>query len=387
MIKITGPAIVLTLTAIFLFLAATNIQAGWLYLVDAFMWSVIFISGIIPFLQYRKLTVKRLHRLSCYSKAPIQITLEITNNSKFSTYFLSLDDFKPEKLINASRKQKLQKQKGFIVSLKAGETYQHPYETIIEQRGVYQFTSIEITSFGPFGLMGLTWKVNCFSEIIIYPNRPEQFQQKSQNKAVGDEQFLPSYKKAFSNYISHFRDYQPGDNIRYIHWKNSARQNKLVIYEMLEIQSPKASLIVNTQMKQTSKAFEKVIQLAGKIALSHIQEGHALSLLAQSPQENIWPESHWPKRITPNVQNWRDIAHWLAYLESDSADELSDWLEQEGLSNQHLIILSSHIDKNLHHFLTRFVDSHYCKITLFYTGKKEYPMPSSEKLTYTWVSD
>ena len=90
--SISRPAIVLIMIGLFLFFAATNVQSGWLYVMDALIWSLLFFSVALPFWQMRRLEITRHHPSIVYEEEPFEISLKIENNGRRTLAFLEFED-------------------------------------------------------------------------------------------------------------------------------------------------------------------------------------------------------------------------------------------------------------------------------------------------------
>ena len=83
---------ILGLITIALFLAATNIQGGWLYIIDSLLVSLMIFSFITPINQARKLKFSRNFNKSVYEGDNVDVTLEIGNDSKRIISFIEIRD-------------------------------------------------------------------------------------------------------------------------------------------------------------------------------------------------------------------------------------------------------------------------------------------------------
>lgn len=325
MFKMTTPLIVLILMAVFLFLAATNIQGGWLYLVDAFLWSIVLCAMLFPFLQLRRLRIQRHYAFHVIAGQPFMVTLNCDNPGQLAVSFLRLQDELPKRIFKVAQLPVIVEQShGFIVSLSPGQSYSYQYQLTCQQRGVYQFEQLKVGSFGPLGLLGLYRHVKQTSAVVVKPMRPTLNAQQLAFQQLSEQSAQMRQKKSLAfQSISHFRDYQPGDNRRWIHWKNSAKQNKLIVWESREESVYRALMVVDTSISQAI-GFEPRIQLAGSLALYFLEHQYELSLYAQASDSPVWQQvlGQVPQRSLESPGHWNEIATWLALLEPDSQQSL-----------------------------------------------------------------
>jgi len=343
MFKMTAPLIIIFLTAIFLFLAATNIQGGWLYLVDALLWSVVLMAFVLPFLQLRKLHCQRRFAATVYAGQSTAVTLEARASGRVPLMFMNLEDLPPFGW-RAQKTVELPAQKSFILSLAPGETFAHSYELTPEQAGIYTFGHLRTGSFGPLGLLGLYRRQKLTNALLVLPNPPEHVLplfSAEQQQALQQAR----YHSHHSEDISHFREYQPGDSKRQIHWKNSARQQKLIVAEAREEPFQKALVLVDMSQSQSHSSFLKVVSTAEQVCHALLAQNLELVCWAQPAQDKVWAELGLspPQRHVQNVRSWEQIAYWLASLMPDAPESLSAAMTHQGFqpNSQLLLVISA----------------------------------------------
>jgi uncharacterized protein (DUF58 family) len=79
------------------------------------------------------------------------------------------------------------------------------------------------------------------------------------------------------------RDYVPGDDRRHIHWKTTARTNKLMVRQFEETRRAHlaVSLSINTDEYSSEQEFELAISVAASIGRQAIREQRELDVLTQ----------------------------------------------------------------------------------------------------------
>ncbi|BAS08086.1 conserved hypothetical protein [Arthrobacter sp. Hiyo4] len=79
------------------------------------------------------------------------------------------------------------------------------------------------------------------------------------------------------------RDYVPGDDRRHIHWKTTARTNKLMVRQFEETRRAHLaiSLSINTDEYASEQEFEMAISAAASIGRQAIREQRELDVLTQ----------------------------------------------------------------------------------------------------------
>lgn len=344
MLKLTGPMVILLLTAVFLFFAATNIQVGWVYLVDALLWSVVAMAFVLPFLQLRRLQIKRRFPPAPYAGQTMEVEIEVINPGRWPLAFINLEDLAPRSLRGGKLSySEGEPAKGFIVTLTQGQSYKYSYRLTPDTDGVYVFPGVRTGSFGPLGLLGLYWTQKLASATVLRPLPPE-----TAISLMSDEQQLALMharrRSHHSEDISHFREYQPGDNKRSIHWKNTAKRQKLVVAEAREEPFQQALLLVDTWQGQDQARFHQLVRQAEAVCHSLLDQQMELICFAQNATPANWDGLHLPvpERSLHNVREWEMASYWLATLEPDSPETLEQALARLGLSlGEQLVVLVS----------------------------------------------
>ncbi len=103
--------------------------------------------------------------------------------------------------------------------------------TISRRRGRYQLGPIELNSSDPFGLFPMTRYLTPTTNVVIYPMTVdiEQFALPVGVLPGGDA--LRRRTHYVTTNASGVRDYAPGDSFSRIHWRSSARRDRLIVKE------------------------------------------------------------------------------------------------------------------------------------------------------------
>lgn len=103
--------------------------------------------------------------------------------------------------------------------------------TICRQRGRYQLGPIRLRTSDPFGLFPLERDILATSHVVVYPMtfEIEQFALPVGILPGGDA--LRRRTHYVTTNASGVRDYEPGDSFNRIHWRSSARRDRLIVKE------------------------------------------------------------------------------------------------------------------------------------------------------------
>lgn len=326
--KLTAPLIVLFLTAIFLFLAATNIQGGWLYFVDALLWSVVILGAILPLLQMRSAEITRHLKGEPMVGQALTLQTQLKSTGRMPMSFMNLTEYAPFALRSSENPAKNSAEtatdilgQSFVQNLKQGEIHQQESKYMPEVAGLHVFSQAQTGSFGPLGLMGVYRRHRAPYAFVVKPALP-LFSLKVNAPELQQALKVAHQKSQQPEDISHFRDYQTGDSRRSIHWRNSARQQNLVVGETRQEPLQRASLWINIHARQPRDVALQIMGQATKVA--HLLNEQQLVVQGIAPEASV---DFWqgyglsaPQRNIPELRQWESFATWLAYLEQDAAE-------------------------------------------------------------------
>ncbi|MCX7821022.1 MAG: DUF58 domain-containing protein [Brevinematales bacterium] len=117
----------------------------------------------------------------------------------------------------------------FLVSLKGKEKKEIFYSICGKKRGLYLIgpTTIKFTDI--CGIFSFEMEIDTKREIVVFPNIYKFYElpYKSQQPQGAFRNKLPIYEDV--SLIKGLKEYQPGDELKRINWKISARQNKILV--------------------------------------------------------------------------------------------------------------------------------------------------------------
>lgn len=351
MIRITAPLLILFITAVFLFLAATNIQGGWLYLVDALLWSVVAMSFILPLLQLRRMRIRRNFPPVVYAEQNTSVEIEVEAPGRLPLAFVNLEDQAAEHLPSGQTLPP-HGQKGFITSLRAGQSTRYRYHFCPPQAGLYRFKTLRTGSFGPLGLMGIYWNQPLLQGLVVRPVQPTQ-----SLKLFSDEQQAAMQQARqqvqHNQDISHFREYQPGDSKRSIHWKNTAKRQKLIVSEAREEPFQQISLLFDTHTEQNPEIFQRMQQSAIQVCHALLEQNMEIHCFAPAADPQFWQKMQLspPQRQVRAARNWDDLSYWLGALATDAPETLEEALRSSGFQAQVIILIAGELSSPLQNYL------------------------------------
>ena len=207
-----------------LFLIATNIQAGWLYVVISFLGLLAVYSAIIPVLALRPVrAVLELPEL-CERGAPAAGTLFLENLSRRARYLIHVElpygdcglEFDPPNLlaVKAPGDRRL--------ALSARFT---PLA-----RGRIAIEYIYLNCAAPAGILNVKKRIAVNAHTLVHP-RISPAEGEALAGAAGDSGAgkRDKFHALEDPYLYKLREYNPGDSLCRLHWKLTAKRDRPIV--------------------------------------------------------------------------------------------------------------------------------------------------------------
>jgi len=170
---------------------------------------------------------------------------------------------------------------GYILSLPPQKEATFLAKMEFERRGVYRLPALEIASGFPFGLIEHRKSLTDNAEVVVYPRvravRPAAFEQVHSGGAS------PRRSKGEGDEFFSLRDYTPGDDLRRVSWRASARAGKLLVKQLARDTSRYVACVLDNRLDGTvtdfDELFEESVELAASLAVTLLQRHHSVSLI------------------------------------------------------------------------------------------------------------
>lgn len=275
--------IYLSLT-LFVGFAAINTGNNLLYLTFGMMLSFIIISGIISMFNLARIDVDFNVPKDVYALNPTNLVFNLTNNKPFlPSYSLTID---------------LNGKKTFVPYLPRRQKYKAYLRYIFNKRGWNSIPDATITTTFPFGFFkkGITIDLGQ-KEVLVYPKIEKVDISTEYLKENSGETEIE--RKGFGTDLRSIKDFNSGENPKYIHWKLSAKKSKLMMREMQDEESETVTL----QFNPTKNSGELERQII-----------HISSLLIELLNKNYLVDFVSPQKTYPHNQMGNPPRNVLTYL-------------------------------------------------------------------------
>ena len=117
--------------------------------------------------------------------------------------------------------------KVFFPLVTKGKETTRRYTLSLKRRGWHEFKGLEVVTRFPFGFWERYREIQAPDRVLAFPKVFRAWPEAMSNLTV-DGEFMGTQWGA-GDELPNFRGYQPGDPPRWIHWKNSAKTDRLTV--------------------------------------------------------------------------------------------------------------------------------------------------------------
>jgi len=166
-------------------------------------------------------------------------------------------------------------------------------------RGLYRVRSARLVSTWPLGLWKARRKVPAPAELVVYPTPSKLATSRGPGGGVGELYDMLGAAQGFLQ-PSELREYRPGDELRLVHWKASARRGTLVIKEWEGGTGSGHEVVIDR--RATGEDLEEALSAVSALAQAAMEQKEVLTVHSQGFSATFGG-SHRP---------WRELLRFLA---------------------------------------------------------------------------
>ena len=250
----------------------------------------------------------------------VAVTLTVTNRKLLPLTRVNLSDYVSEQLVFTDLKLSNSHLAGLALirqhfALSWFDQIGRTYHLHCQQRGIYNFRNAKIQTGDPFNLFSNEIDVGRNDQLIIYPvvkpvsglHLPEK---EPLGATIADRRLLQD-----PIYMRGIRPYQPEDDLRFVHWKATARTQALQtkIFESTNVLNLVLFVNISTLVKPWEGIdpvlLERVVSVAASVCAHAVEERLSVGLSANG----ALPLSDQPLRVLPG-RSPKQLTHLLEAL-------------------------------------------------------------------------
>jgi len=246
-------------------LAAVNTGNNLLFLVLGLLLSSIIVSGILAESSIKGVEVQRRLPDMAIAGTPALVGFAVKNRKARSPSF-SLEVRERGGDVSGNT---------FLVLLPPSATEEATYRFTPTRRGLHRLEQIEIVTRAPFGLFEKSKPMDASSELIVFPQKvapPDLHSDRLMRQ--GDE---GTSRIGVGQEVHSLRDHRPGEDVRAIHWRTSARIGRLIGIDR-EQERRRRICVVLDQRGLSGDSLERAVEDAAALFERELDQGGDVGL-------------------------------------------------------------------------------------------------------------
>lgn len=158
-----------------------------------------------------------------------------------------------------------------LSGLEPGETVTVQHVLPTDRRGVFDVGPLVVPRGDPIGLARRGAIGDDVGQLIVHPTTHEIVPFVARRRR--DLEGAPSGEAAAGGItFSNLREYVPGDDVRLVHWRSSARTDQLLVRHNIDVHRPRTCVILDTKASQyRGDGFEDAVRVAASIVVAAIR--------------------------------------------------------------------------------------------------------------------
>ncbi|MBN1219597.1 MAG: DUF58 domain-containing protein [Anaerolineae bacterium] len=209
----------------------------------------------------------------------------------------------------------------FVPNLFNQQPVRLSYQTTCDRRGLHAFPKLRLQSKGPFGFFSTRRLLDAPDEILIYPYyHPLKRLRLLETRELAERQ---TARVGLGTQVVSTREYRPGDSLRQIHWRSTARAGKLIVKEFAQEDQPSLTVVLDLETASSVgqgkfSTFETAIRLAASLGYYATQHDVPFRLAGTSLK--------WTPPATP--LSWWGTLNYLAKVQNDGQEPLAKVIQE-----------------------------------------------------------
>jgi len=313
---------VLNIAGLFVAIVAVLFGLTSLYLMAAILWLIPAVSYLMGWLMLGGLECERSLPLSATAGESVLLTYTLINTGRLPKFYLLVRDTLPRGVVLAAGPPPL------VLGLWPGETRETQCLVETRQRGVFSMGPASVFSTDPLGLQTFFRKMPLVSELVVYPAVLPLRNFWMTGGAAGWRGGANALVRGDGDDFYGVREYGPGDELRRVHWRTTARTGKLAVTEYAQgvtLDVTVALDLYEGAYKGTGSdersALETAVSLAATLLADLLRRGHSVRLLSAGSRDG--------SPAARSVEDMPLFLERLARVKADSLQPLADVLAED----------------------------------------------------------
>ncbi len=185
-----------------------------------------------------------------------------------------------------------------VPALAPGATSEHVYDVPTARRGLMQVGPLTLERADPLGLARFRTDLGEPAALWVYPHRIPVRVAGSGRLRHHHEGTVTDRPVRGSSDLRSLRTYVPGDELRHVHARASARTGTLIMRELVDPVQPHCTVVLDNRPTALGvEAFEEAVDIAASIVWSAVVAGHRVVL--RTAEGDAWRAAERPETMQP----------------------------------------------------------------------------------------
>jgi len=258
-------------------LAAWNTGTNLLYIIVGGLASFGLLSVVVSGFSLRKLRLTRQSPEAVHRGETFLVAVRVENHKLLL----------PAISVRIESARARGKSIGYLLKVPARRAAQLNVKVTFDKRGVHPLPPFDLVTTYPFGLFERRRRYVDKREVVVYPKvsavRTGVVEQSGGNR-YRTPQPTPDGDEFYG-----LREYVPGDDLRLIAWRASARLGTWIIRELARENSRYVTFVVDTRLRKDienfEELFEEAIELVASLAVTLLKRRYSVGVSA--PQASV----------------------------------------------------------------------------------------------------
>lgn len=270
--------VTLLFSALCLVAVAGILRAPHLYYMAAILLTLPGVSYLLGWFALRGLEFEREMPQMAWEGEEGRLNYIVRNPSRIARFFLSVQETLPAWV-------ELVDEDAPLFNVAAEDVAAVTQNVRFLRRGVFAADGFDVTAMDPLGVFAFTRHIPSEGELVVYP-MPQALRSTALTgtERYGWQEFTSRLLRGSSVDPDGVRPYVPGDSMRRIHWRQTARTGKLNVIEFEEALA--SNLVIALDVEEESDgdeevdtAFEYVVRMAASLAQEAANQGASVRLM------------------------------------------------------------------------------------------------------------
>ncbi len=286
--RLTKAGLLFMLTLAMVSFAAIQGKAPMMYVIMGIMIGGLIVSAIMAKRMVKHIELTRDVAARAWQSQTVHIAYNLTNpRQRASSLALTVEESSPRGIHSVA---------GYCVHLPPRTNFRAGTRLIPRRRGRIILTGVDLSTVFPFGLVKATKYIAESSSLVVWPARGRITKRLLFRGAVETSSAAPSPASGGQDEFFGLREYRPGDNPRWIHWRRSATRNEPVVREMAKPLPEELWLVFDTFQQDLSEigdlVREKMLRFAATLMDHALTHQYNVGLIMGHPNKTIILHPH-----------------------------------------------------------------------------------------------